>query len=119
MARQPVTAELAFAVLVERHGPMVQRVCRGVLRNEHAVDDAFQSTFLVLVAKASSLRVRTTLAPWLHAVAYRVACEARSTAARREARAPHRPPGSCARLKPSSAILEKSSYVISRMRSRD
>ena len=24
-------AELAFAVLVERHGPMVMRVCRGVL----------------------------------------------------------------------------------------
>ncbi len=77
------TAELAFAVLIERHGPLVQRVCRGVLRDEHAAEDAFQATFLVLVKKAGSLRVRSTLAPWLHAVAYRVACEARSTAARR------------------------------------
>jgi RNA polymerase sigma factor (sigma-70 family) len=81
--RQEVTAELAFAVLVERHGPLVQRVCRGVLRDEHAAEDAFQSTFLVLVKKASSLHVRGSLAPWLHAVAYRVSCEARSTAARR------------------------------------
>jgi RNA polymerase sigma factor (sigma-70 family) len=83
VARHPVTAELAFAVLVERHGPLVQRVCRGILRDEHATDDAFQSTFLVLVKKAPSLRVRKTLAPWLQAVAYRVACEARSTTARR------------------------------------
>ncbi len=28
-------AELAFAVLVERHGPMVLRVCRGVLVDPH------------------------------------------------------------------------------------
>ena len=28
-------AELAFAVLVERHGPMVMRVCRGVLADPH------------------------------------------------------------------------------------
>ena len=28
-------AELAFAVLVERHGPMVLRVCRGVLADPH------------------------------------------------------------------------------------
>jgi RNA polymerase sigma factor (sigma-70 family) len=83
VARSPSTAELAFAVLVERHGPLVHRVCRGILRDEHAAEDAFQSTFLVLVKKASSLRVCTSLAPWLHAVAYRVACEARANAARR------------------------------------
>ena len=28
-------AELAFGVLVERHGPMVLRVCRGVLADPH------------------------------------------------------------------------------------
>ena len=81
--RHAETAELAFAVLVERHGPLVQRVCLSILRDEHAADDAFQSTFLVLVKKAPSLRVQKTLAPWLQAVAYRVACEARSTAMRR------------------------------------
>ncbi len=83
VARHPATAELAFAVLVERHGPLVERVCRGIVRDVQAAEDAFQSTFLVLVKKAPSLRVRTSLAPWIHAVAYRVACEARANAARR------------------------------------
>jgi RNA polymerase sigma factor (sigma-70 family) len=76
-------AELAFAVLVERHGPMVLRVCREVLRDEHEAHDAFQATFLVLVRRAGSLWALHTLAPWLHQVALRVACCARSATARR------------------------------------
>src|SRR5215203_2748453 len=32
-------AELAFAALVERHGPMVFRVCRGVLANRDDSQD--------------------------------------------------------------------------------
>ena len=76
-------AELAFAVLVERHGPMVQRVCRGVLADPHDTQDAFQATFLVLVRKARALWVRDSLGPWLHQVAYRTASCARSSAARR------------------------------------
>ncbi len=76
-------AELAFAAIVERHGPLVLRVCRSVLRDEHAAHDAFQATFLVLVDKGHSLWVRDSLAPWLHAVAYRVALCARGSAARR------------------------------------
>jgi HlyD family secretion protein len=47
--------ELAFAALVERHGPMVLRVCRGVLNNPHDSHDAFRATFLVLVKKARGL----------------------------------------------------------------
>ncbi len=78
------TAELAFAALVERHGPMVLRVCRGVLDNLHDSQDAFQATFLVLVKKARGLWVRDSLGPWLHQVAFRTASCARSTAARRE-----------------------------------
>jgi RNA polymerase sigma factor (sigma-70 family) len=76
-------AELAFAVLVERHGPMVLRVCREVLGDEHEAHDAFQATFLVLVRRADSLWTRHTLAPWLHEVARRVAGCARSAMARR------------------------------------
>ena len=76
-------AELAFAALVERHGPMVLRVCRGVLDDPHDSEDAFQATFLVLVAKGRALWVRDSLGPWLHQVAYRTASCARSNAARR------------------------------------
>ena len=75
--------EAAFAAIVERHGPMVARVCRSVLTNPADVDDAFQATFLVLVRKAGSLRDRDRLSPWLHGVARRVALRARSEAARR------------------------------------
>jgi RND family efflux transporter MFP subunit len=76
-------AERAFAVLVERHGPMVLRVCRGVLTDAHDTQDAFQATFLVLVKKARGLWVRDSLGPWLHQVAFRTAACARTAAARR------------------------------------
>jgi DNA-directed RNA polymerase specialized sigma24 family protein len=54
-------AELAFAALVERHGPMVLRVCQGVLNDSHDSHDAFQATFLVLIKKARGLWVRDSL----------------------------------------------------------
>ncbi len=55
------TADLAFRALVERHGPMVLRVCRAMLRDAADADDAFQATFLVLVRRAGSLWVRDSL----------------------------------------------------------
>ena len=64
-------AELAFALLVERHGPMVLRTCQSVLRDPQDAQDAFQATFLVLIKKSRSLWVRDSLGPWLHQVAYR------------------------------------------------
>lgn len=76
-------AELAFAALVERHGPMVLRTCRALLPDPHDADDAFQATFLVLVRRARALWVRETLGPWLHQVACRTARGARAAAARR------------------------------------
>ncbi len=79
--REP--AERAFAALVDRHGPMVLRACRGVLGEEHAAQDAFQATFVVLARKAASLWVKDSIGPWLHGVAYRTACCARNAAARR------------------------------------
>jgi len=75
--------ELAFGALVERHGPMVWRVCRSGLRDPNDAQDAFQATFLVLVSKAKSLWVRDSLGPWLHRVAHRVASRARRDASRR------------------------------------
>ena len=76
-------AELAFAALIERHGPMVLRVCRSVLADPHDSQDAFQATFLVLVKRARGLWVRDSLGPWLHQVAYRTASCARLAAVRR------------------------------------
>ena len=79
-------AELAFAALVERHGPMVWRVCRETLRESNDADDAFQATFLVLVRRAGAIRKRSSLGPWLHGVALRVARSARRCAMRRRDR---------------------------------
>jgi RNA polymerase sigma factor (sigma-70 family) len=81
--RRDEVGELAFAALVNRHGPMVLRVGRGVLRDPNDVEDAFQATFLVLARKAGSLWVRDSIGPWLHGVAYRVATRARADSARR------------------------------------
>ncbi len=60
-SRHDDSAELAFTTLVGRHGPMVLRVCRRILRDPHDVEDAFQATFLVLVRKAGSIRKRASV----------------------------------------------------------
>ncbi len=84
--RRGPAAEAAFEGLVARHGSMVLRVCRAVLRDPHDVEDAFQATFLVLVRKADSIGERDLLGPWLYGVAHRVALKARGQAARRRKR---------------------------------
>src|SRR6516165_4226994 len=75
--------QAAFRDLVGRHGPMVLGVCRRILRDPHAAEDAFQATFLLLARKAGSVRKRGSIGPWLYGVAQRVALEARGTTARR------------------------------------
>src|SRR5262245_33643938 len=78
--------QAAFEALLVRHGPMVWGVCRGLLADAHAAEDAFQATWLVLVRKAGSIRRPQQLANWLYGVAHKVAARARATSARRRAR---------------------------------
>lgn len=77
--------EAAMVSLLQRHGPLVLGTCRQVLADEHAAEDAFQATFLVLARKAGGIRVPESLAPWLHRVALRAALKVRTAARRRQA----------------------------------
>ncbi len=88
--------EAAFEALLRRHGPLVWSVCRRVLAEEHAAEDAFQATFLVLVRKARSVSKRASIRSWLYGVALRVALRARQQEQlrrRREQETPIRNPG--------------------------
>src|SRR5262249_6286251 len=75
--------ETAFALLVQRHGPMVLGLCRRLLHDADEADDAFQATFLVLARRADAIRQATSVASWLYGVARRIAVHARARATRR------------------------------------
>jgi RNA polymerase sigma factor (sigma-70 family) len=77
--------QAAFRELVCRHGPMVLGVCKRILADADAAEDAFQATFLLLVRKACSVRKLGSVGAWLHGVAHRVSLEARGAALRRRA----------------------------------
>ncbi len=76
-------SEAAFRVLIQRHGPVVLGICQRVLGDEHAAEDAFQATFLVLVKKAGRLRDCNLLGNWLYGVALRIAKKEKAKGTRR------------------------------------
>src|SRR5437660_12760083 len=77
--------EDAFAALLQRHGPMVLRVCRRALHPAQDAEDVFQATFLLLARKAGSIRKRGSVASWLYGVACRLAHKVRAQEAGRRA----------------------------------
>src|SRR5262249_33637839 len=76
----------ALEALVRRHGPMVWRTCRGILRYHHDAEGAFQATFLVLVRRAAAVLPRELVGNWLYGVAYQTAMKARANRAKRRVR---------------------------------
>lgn len=78
--------EDAFALLVRRHGPFINGVCRRILRNVHDAEDAAQATFLVLARKAGAIAWQDSISGWLHEVALRVSLDARHALIRRRTR---------------------------------
>src|SRR5262245_33172650 len=78
--------ESAFAEILRRHGPLVLGVCRRVLGESHAAEDAFQAVFVQLARQAPRLSCAGSLAGWLHTVARRVSLVARRGEQRRRRR---------------------------------
>ena len=65
--------ETAFELLVWRHAALVQRVCRAVLGDHHAAEDAAQAAFLILARKAHTFTGNQSVIGWLYTVSRRVA----------------------------------------------
>src|SRR5207302_9403071 len=60
---------VAFEAIIRRHGPLVLGVCRRILSDANAADDAFQATFLLFVRKVDALHCDHSLANWFYTVA--------------------------------------------------
>lgn len=58
-----------FATLVARHQTRLHRLCRRLLRDDGAAEDAVQEVFVKLYRKAKTLRPKGELSTWLYRVA--------------------------------------------------
>lgn len=67
----------AFELLVRRHADTVWTACRRVLPSDSDAEDAFQTAFLLLLRRASSIR-GTCFGGWLHRVAVTSALKLKS-----------------------------------------
>jgi RNA polymerase sigma factor (sigma-70 family) len=79
--------ETAFELLVWRHAALIQRICRSVLKDHHASEDAAQAAFLTLARKANTFSGRGSIVGWLYRVARRIAVRLAKDRARRAATA--------------------------------
>lgn len=89
--------EAEFAALVDRHGPLVLGTARRVVGDEHAAEDVFQATFVLLARRARYLRRPAALPAWLHRTAgnlARTVLRGRLRRQRAERQAVPRPAGS-------------------------
>ena len=112
----------AFRALVERHGPMVLRICRRRLGDEHAAEDAFQAAFLTLARRAKSIRRPESLSGWLFRTAERICRKARMTSQRRrrsEERSAARVPADPSAELSAHQLLETLDAELARLPERD
>ena len=89
VSRRDEPAEAAFEELVHRHGPMVLRVCRSVLRDARC-GRRLSGNIPGVGASVRLIRRHGSIASWLFGVAHRVASRARNRAMRRRPRSPSR-----------------------------
>lgn len=79
-----------FEQIVDEYGPMVLRVCRGVLGPLDA-EDAWSETFLAALRAYPDLNVDANVEAWLVTIAHRKAIDTARAAARRPTAVEHPP----------------------------
>ena len=77
-------SQAAFAELVRRYLDFVYSVCRRQLGDPELAQDVTQTVFLILAAKADSLKPGTVLSAWLFRVAHHACRNALRVEARRQ-----------------------------------
>lgn len=79
-------SEPAFAVLVERHLPLIYSVAHRLVQSQATAEDIAQAVFLELAQRAHRISRGTPLVAWLHVVARRTAIDVIRRETRRRAR---------------------------------